>query len=119
HYEHIDRDWAQQRVALDRMLARGRFDDVWSAWESNAAPADALILDPRDANTRADALAEASVNLSVRGDVPIPALDLSHGTGAASAFGISIPPPSEDEWARIADAGRNADEAAGERTRAR
>ncbi len=115
-YERIDRDWTRDREVLMRTLASGSFDEVWASWDLDAAVADALVLDARLVKGSADVLARGSLDLTLRPKLNVPTLDVAPSSAGARS---PIPMPSAQEWAAVAEAARNADQAAARLTRTR
>lgn len=102
-YQEIDKDWLQHRDVLKRLLASADHDSLWRTWEANSSLSPALMLDTRPAREQAEALADASVDLTKRPESAIPSLD-APAPVADSPW--SIAPPPAEMWKALAGSAR-------------
>ncbi len=108
-YERADQDWDANRQSLQWELASGNFEARWKAWESGDPLSDALALDGVSAALFANALADASTDLSAPPAFELPA-PASAPWGATMTWTVDA--PNGEERRRIeatADAEREAE----------
>ncbi len=103
-YRQIDKDWADHRDILQRLLAGADHDSLWRAWESNSPLSPALMLDALPARMLAEGLADASEDLTTRPTVDLPALN---PTTHAAESPWSIAPPPTETWKALAGSARD------------
>ena len=113
-YEQTDHEWSAERDTLERILARGAFEELWREWDSRP-PADAVAIDPTPARTAADRLADASIDLRTRPANPTVTLTALPPGRARDG----VPPPSPASLRTVAESARAVEENGGEIARTR
>jgi tetratricopeptide (TPR) repeat protein len=114
-YQRIDRDLAQQRDTLQRLLSGAERDRLWASWQAEVPLSDALPLDALPTQLLAAQLADSSTDLNARPTLEPPALTAPPASGSA----WQVPPPPPEAWRVVASSSRALGEARheGERTR--
>lgn len=115
-YRRVDRDLAQDRDTLQRMLSSSDRDRLWASWQTNPPLSDALTLDALPAEWLAAQLADSSTDLN---SPPIPEPPALTTPPGAPGQRWRVAPPPPEAWRAIASSSRALGEARhdGERTR--
>lgn len=101
-YLFAETEWTARRIELDSLLAAGRTDELWRAWNSGLHLPDAIVLDPGPARALAATLARASADLTARPEAALPPLAGAAPSGSSTRFVPAPPPEARDQLAASA-----------------
>jgi outer membrane protein assembly factor BamD (BamD/ComL family) len=99
HYSQADADWQHEREALRELLVPSAAATLWQAWTHDHSESDALVLDGLPAEALTEQLALAAADLTSAPPTAEPALGVP---APDSTRGPSVPPPSNEDWDRVA-----------------
>jgi TolA-binding protein len=101
-YRHAEAEWVERRSELDSLLAAGRYDGLWAAWNSGLHLLDAVVLDAKPARSLAEQLADQSANLTATPVLDLPPLAGAARAGGSARYAPAPPPEARDSLAASA-----------------